>query len=462
MKGIFLVGAGPAGLFAARQIARAGFEAFLFNRDIKPGGLAEYGIYPLKEKMKGGLRKQFAQILEMPNVRYFGHIKVGSAYDVTIEELEGMRCAAIIFACGAQGTRKLGLVGEDAKGVYAAKDFVYHYNQLPPFASMDFSTGRRIAIVGMGNVAIEIARWLLDDSPERRPENVLVIARRGPLEIKFDERELEFVERHLSRKELSRELERVKERCARCRQDVSPEKVFEHHFLLLKDAGFASVLPRLSFRFLSSPTAIVPDSDGRIAKLVVAEDELVLKEDGSTAAIPTRERTEIEVDTLIFAIGDKHDAGLGLPMGPEGYATAPNPDRPGEPSFEVWDPDARRVIPGQYVAGWARHASTGLVGIARHDGEVCAGKVIEFVSHAPECGTLGEQEILARLEAKGLRPVTKADLKLLAYAEAREAQTRQLNSFKFADNDAMLKAIAEERERMRTSRMVEQSLVPAA
>ncbi len=458
MKGIFLVGAGPAGLFAARQIARAGYEALLFNRDIKPGGLAEYGIYPLKEKMKAGLRKQFAQVLELPNVRYFGHIQVGTAYDLTIEELDAMRPAAIIFTCGAQGTRKLGLPGEDAKGVYAAKEFVYHYNQLPPYASMDFSTGRSVAIVGMGDVAIEIARWLLDDSPGRRPEKVIVIARRGPLEIKFDEKELEVVERHLSRKELSSELERVKERCARCRQDVSPEKVFEHHFLLLEDSGFASIEPRLSFRFLSSPTAVVPDADGRITKLVVAENELVLKEDGSTAAIPTRERTAIEVDTLVFAIGDKNDAGVGLPMGPEGYATAPNPDRSGEPFFEVWDPDAGRVIPGRYVAGWARHASTGLVGIARHDGEMCAGKVIEFVSHVPECGTLGEQEILARLEAKGLRPVTKTDLELLAHAEAREAQTRQLNSFKFADNDAMFKAIAEERERIRASRIEKQLL----
>lgn len=457
MKGIFLVGAGPAGLFAARQIARAGYEALLFNRDIKPGGLAEYGIYPLKEKMKAGLRKQFAQVLAMPNVHYFGHIQIGSAYDVTIEELESMHPAATIFACGAQGTRKLGLSGEDAKGVYAAKDFVYHYNQLPPYASMDFSTGRRIAIVGVGNVAIDIARWLLEDSPGRRTEDVVVIARRGPLEIKFDEKEIEFVEQHISRKELLRELERVKERCARCGQDISPERVFEHRFRRLKDAGFASVSPRLTFRFLSSPTAILADANGRIARLVVAENELALKEDGSTAAIPTRDRSEIDVDTLIFAIGDKHDAGVGLPMGREGYATAPNLDHPGEPSFEVWNPGARFAMPGRYVAGWARNASTGLVGIARHDGEVCASKVIEFVSHAPECATLGEQEILALLKAKGLCPVTKADLELLAHAEAREAHARQLNSFRFADNEAMFKAIAEERVQME-----EQSLTPVA
>ncbi len=205
-----------------------------------------------------------------------------------------------------------------------------------------------------------------------------------------------------------------------------------------------------------------PDANGRIARLVIAENELVLKEDGSTAAVPTRERREIEVDTLIFAIGDKHDAGVGLPMGAEGYATAPNPDRPGEPSFEVWNPDARFVMPGRYVAGWARQASTGLVGIARHDGEVCADKVIEFVSRAPECSTLSEQEILTRLKTKGLRPVTKADLELLAHAEAQEAQARQLNAFRFAENEAMFSAIAKERARMSALSISDQSLTPAA
>ncbi len=459
MKGIFVVGAGPAGMFAARQIAQAGYEVFLFNRDIKPGGLAEYGIYPLKEKMKVGLRKQFTQVLAMPNVHYFGHVKVGAEYDVAIEELEAMRPAAIVFACGAQGTRKLGLPGEDAKGVYAAKDFVYHYNQLPPYASMDFSTGRRVAIIGMGNVAIDIARWLLEDSPNRQVENVLVIARRGPLEIKFDEKEIEFVERHMSRDELAAELERVKEKCARCNQDVSPENVFEHHFRHLKNADFASIPPRLSFRFLSSPTAILPDENGRIAWLEVAENELVLKDDGSTAAVPTRERVNIEVDTLIFAIGDKHDAKLGLPMGPEGYATEPDPGHPHEPHFEVWNPEARCIISGRYVVGWARKASTGLVGIARHDGELGAAKAIEFLKNAPDCDTFGEEKILSQLAAKGLRPVTKAGLALLAHAEEQMAQASHLSSFKFSDNDAMLKAI--DGERMRVHYAEEYHLAPS-
>ena len=444
MKGVFVVGAGPAGIFAARQIAQAGYEVFLFNRDIKPGGLAEYGIYPTKDKMKFGLRKQFAKVLEMPNVHYFGHVQVGKNYDVTIADLEAMRPAAMVFACGAQASGKLGLPGEDAKGVYAAKDFVYNYNRLPPYAEMDFSTGKRVAIIGMGNVAIDIAHWLLEDSPYRQLEDVVVLARRGPMEAKFDEKEIQYVDRHIARDALSAELERVKERCARCNQDVSPEKLFEEHFRRLKNPDFAFVPPRLTFRFLTSPTAILKDEQGRIAQIEVAENDLVLRDDGSTKAVATKERTIIEADALVFAIGDKQDPNIGLPMGPYGYAVEPDTGAPGKPHFQVWNPETDKPLAGRFVVGWARRASTGLVGIARHDGELGADEAIEFVKNAPESDTLNEQQILARLEKKGLRPVTKVDLELLGRAEQREAAARQVSAFKFADNDAMFKAIAEE------------------
>jgi len=78
MGTVFVIGAGPAGLFAAQKIALAGHEVVIFNRDVKPGGLAEYGIYPVKDKMKTGLRKQFAKVLGLPNVHYFGHVSVGA------------------------------------------------------------------------------------------------------------------------------------------------------------------------------------------------------------------------------------------------------------------------------------------------------------------------------------------------------------------------------------------------
>src|SRR6516225_2267788 len=121
-------------MFAAQKIAQGGHEVVIFNRDIKPGGLAEYGIYPTKDKMKIGLRKQFAKVLSLPNVHYAGHVAVSDESVLTIPELIDFSPAAMVFAVGAQGTKKLGLPGESARGVYAAKDFVYYYNQLPPFA----------------------------------------------------------------------------------------------------------------------------------------------------------------------------------------------------------------------------------------------------------------------------------------------------------------------------------------
>src|SRR6478672_7942625 len=103
MATVFVVGAGPAGMFAAQKLALAGHEVMIFNRDVKPGGLAEYGIYPVKDKMKVGLRKQFAKVLSLPNVHYFGHVPVSSQSAVSISDLQQFGPSAIVFAVGAQG-----------------------------------------------------------------------------------------------------------------------------------------------------------------------------------------------------------------------------------------------------------------------------------------------------------------------------------------------------------------------
>lgn len=251
MKTVFVVGAGPAGLFAAQKIAQGGHQTIIFNRDIKPGGLAEYGIYPTKDKMKIGLRKQFAKVLGLPNVHYFGHLAVNSHSTLSVAGLRDWAPSAIVFAVGAQGTKKLGLPGEDAKGVYAAKDFVYHYNLLPPFTSHDFSTGKRVAIVGMGNVMVDIARWLLLDAPVKTAEEVIVVARRGPFEAKFDQKEFNYIEQFLDRKAFDEELRRIQPQLAAVGQDNS--KLAGETFPILGKPVQESAGGRLRFRFLCSP-----------------------------------------------------------------------------------------------------------------------------------------------------------------------------------------------------------------
>jgi ferredoxin/flavodoxin---NADP+ reductase len=442
LKTVFVVGAGPAGLFAAQKIAQAGHNVIILNRDIKPGGLAEYGIYPTKDKMKFGLRKQFSKVLSLPNVHYLGHVSVGKDSALSIEELRALNPSAIVFAVGAQGTKKLGLAGSEARGVYSAKDFVYFYNLLPPFASQDFTCGRRIAVVGMGNVAVDIAHWLLVDDPCKRTEEVIIVARRGPFEAKFDKKEFAYIEMHLDHVAFREELRRIEPLLSAVGQDIAtlPDATFP----VLKKPATGTPNPRLLFRFLNSPQMIHTDPDGRIHRLTVTENILVQR-DGDVAAKATDKTFDLEVDTMIFAIGDVADPTLGLPYGKDSYVTHADPTDPARSAYEVFDPETGRVLEGIYVVGWARKASEGLVGIARHDAEVGAAHVLKFLEGVPDKDAVTADEIRRRVESKGIRTVTKADLEHLARAEEKQAQQRGGTWFKFADDDAMLRAIDTEK-----------------
>ena len=440
---VFVIGAGPAGLFATRKIAAAGHRVVVFNRDIKPGGLAEYGIYPQKFHMKAGLRKQFAKTLGMPNVQYFGNVPVSSAGALSLGELQQWNPAAMVFAVGAQGTKKLGLPGEEAKGVYSAKDYVYYYNQLPPFASRDFSSGRRVAIIGMGNVMVDIARWLLQDMPGQKPEEVTVIARRGPFEVKFDEKEFDHIEMHLDRATLRAELDRIEARIRACDQDIT--KVPESTFPWLNKPVSGPVQGRLSFRLLTSPIAIKVDAQGRICKLTVVENLLVPKGD-TTAAKATDQTTDLEYDTMIFAIGDVVDPALGLPYEKGGYLTNPDATDPDRAAYEVFDPQTGKVLEGCYVVGWARKASEGLVGKAKYDAEQGANPVLQYLAGAAPRTAATPEEIRRELKRKGLRVVTKEDVNLLVRAEEAQAKARNLPALKFSTNEEMLAAMEKERQ----------------
>lgn len=439
MATVFVIGAGPAGLFAAQKIAQAGHEVVIFNRDIKPGGLAEYGIYPLKDKMKTGLRKQFAKVFSLPNVHYFGHVAVGGGSAITLETLRKFHPAAMVFAVGAQGTKKLGMPGEEASGVYSAKDYVYHYNVLPPFAGQDFSIGKRVAIIGMGNVMVDIARWLMLDCSHAKPEEIIVVARRGPFEAKFDDKEFAHIHMHLDRKAFAQELERVKDRVAAIGQDIS--KVAEQTFpALVKYPDQPTISPRLTFRFLSTPTAIHPGPDGRIARLTV-DDNMLVSKDEKISAKPTGTSEDLNVDTLIFAIGDKHDPAVGLPCGKWGYVTNPDAARPCAP-YEVFDPETGKLWEGVYVVGWARNASEGLVGIARHDGETGAAHVLDYLAGKQSPPSAPVSEIAELFKRNHVTYVPKTDLPFLYTAEENEAKARGLSWFKFSDDTEMLAAIA--------------------
>src|SRR5205807_2069346 len=161
----------------------------------------------------------------------------------------------------------------------------------------------------------------------------------------------------------------------------------------------------------------------------------------------TEKTADLDVDTMIFAIGDVADASVGLPYGQDSYLINPDTADPHRAAYEVFDDQNSCAMEGIYVVGWARKASEGLVGIARHDAEVGAAHVLKFLESVPDKQAAPVDEIKRRIEARGIRTVDKADLEHLAKAEEEQARVKNMLWFKFSDDDAMLAAIDTQKEK---------------
>ncbi len=437
---VAVVGAGPAGLYAAETLAEAGVEVLLLNRDIKPGGLAEYGIFRDKHKMKEGLRRQFREILAAPNIHYYGNVVVGQQDDLTLDDLRSLGCQAILVTVGAQGTKWLGLPGEDLRGVYHAKDIVFHYNGLPPFSQEHYYIGQHVAIVGVGNVMMDIAHWLIRDV---KVAEVVAVARRGPAEVKFTKKEILPVICHINHDVLDAEIARVTPAMLAVGQDPAAARQF---ILGAADKGIPPTSrTRFRFEFLASPSRMLGDSTGTVCGLEV-EDTKLVPANGDTKARGLGTKRVIEADTVIFCIGDRVDESFGLPVEWSEFVKNPAPRFPMEGnSYEAFDPAAGQPIEDVFVAGWSRKASDGLVGIARKDGTLGAHAVLQYLAGRP---SLLADEVDGRLHAAQARlgllgkpVVDKAGWQRLEAAEQAEAARLGLEAFKFDSNEAMLAVI---------------------
>jgi ferredoxin/flavodoxin---NADP+ reductase len=431
-----VVGAGPAGLFATRALAAAGCRVLLLNRDIKPGGLAEYGIFLDKYKMKGGLRRQFQKILSDPRVRYLGHVTLGARGALTLDDLRGAGFDALVFAIGAQGTKYLGVEGERLPGVYHAKDLVYHYNRLPPFAEQSFPLGRRVAVVGVGNVMVDIANYCIH---YRDTDEVIAVARRGPFEKAYDDREFEDIEDAFDRQAYRDEIERIRPRLAAAAQEAD-ELLRE---LAARPEPHPPARTRLRFRFLASPRRVIAE-DGRVVALEVEETRLERRGE-RVSAVGTGEVTRIPCDSVVFAVGDRVDEDAGLPYKDGMYVTVPGAEANPPAAYQVRDPATGGAMPGVFVVGWARRASDGVVGRARLDAETGIKHVLASLAEREPRPAAEAEAVEARLvdllRARGARPVTYAEVAKIEDAERARAAAAKVEELKFASDREMLEVI---------------------
>lgn len=431
---IAIIGAGPAGLFAAEALASKGYGVALFNRDIKPGGLAEYGIFPDKHKLKDGLRTQFKNILGSERIEYYGNIRLGVKECIHLSTLFTWGFQAVLVTCGAQGIKSLQLPGETLEGVIHAKDLVYHYNRLPPFASKPYHFGKKIAIVGAGNVMADIAHYLLNYT---QTEEISVVIRRGPGEVKFDKKEMEPIISYLDIEAFESEMLRVSTEMAKVGQD--PAGARGNILAALPKAHPATRKATLSFQFLASPKQVIGEK--RVEALEIEHNELALK-DGEVTAKGTGKFSRIQVDNVIFAIGDRVQEELGLPVNRNELfiSNIPAFAIEGE-SYELQDPSTGQNLPGVFVAGWSRKPSSGLVGTARKDGVNAAKAVDLFLVNNSVHQGVARIDLENRLKKTGCVVVKKEHLPILENEERLQAEKKHLEEFKFDTNEKMLAVI---------------------
>jgi ferredoxin/flavodoxin---NADP+ reductase len=434
---ILLIGAGPAGMAVANTLAKVGHEVIILNRDIKFGGLAEYGIFPAKLKLRGGLKKQYWEMLERPNVHYFGNVSVGNGKDLTVNEVKNFGVSAVVFSIGAQGTKAIGVEGDSAKGVFHAKDVVYHFNRLPGFGDRPFEMGKHVAIIGAGDVMVDISHWLVR---YKKVERVTAIVRRGPAERKYNPKEIRAVCANMDIEGITKEVARIKDRLAAVGQN--PKEV-----LTSLTGEFTKCEPIVSdtktgFKLLASPKRILVDGKNRVCGLEMEDNKLEPKGD-DTVAVGLKQYYEFLCDSVIFAVGDKVDETVGLPYKSGMFVTNPNKTGhdPDDALFQAYDETTGKILDGVFLAGWARKASEGLVGIAKRDGDWCAEVVNRYLATKQPGDHI--KVVLDKLKTilndRKSHPVDVKGLRALEAAEkAHKDASDCIGEFKYASNQEMI------------------------
>ena len=439
---IIVAGAGPAGMAVASSLAKAGHEIVILNRDIKFGGLAEYGIFPAKLKLRGGLKKQYWELLERPNVHYFGNVSIGNGKDLTVEEIQNLGASAVVFSIGAQGTKAIGVEGDSAKGVFHAKDVVYHFNRLPGFGDRPFEMGQHVAVIGAGDVMVDIAHWLVR---YKKVERVTAIVRRGPVERKYNPKEIRMVCANMDVDGIANEVARIKDRLAAVGQNADEVlKGLTDEFTKCEPTVSET---KMGFKFLASPKRILVDENNRVRGLEMEDNKLDPKGE-DTVAVGLKQYYEFPCDSVVFAVGDKVDETVGLPYKSGLFVTNPNKtgNDPDDALFQAYDETAGKIMDGVFLAGWARKASEGLVGIAKRDGDWCAEVVSKYLSTKTSDSqsdikvVLGE--LAATLTAHKSHPVDLAGLRTLEASEKSHWSEKEcIGEFKFTSNQEMIELI---------------------
>ncbi len=448
---VAIIGAGPSGFYTAAALAARKDIAVsidLIDRLPTPYGLVRYGVAPDHPKIKDVVRV-FEKLALDPRLRYLGNVEYGR--DLRLADLR-RHYDQIVFSVGGQSDRRLGIPGEDAENSLSSTAFVAWYSCHPDFLELPVVLdGSAAAVVGIGNVAIDVARILVRDPDELAktdisddslaalraggPRDVYLLARRGPVQAKCSPAELKEMG-HLAGVDLivdPAELELDEASAAELAGDREAQKNFEL-LRALAERGPTGAPRRIHLRFLVSPAEVIAQ-DGRVCGLRVEKNRLVPGRSGLSAQ-GTGEFETLPVGLVVRAVGYR---SLPLPEMPFDDRGGIIPNAGGR----VLDPTSAAAIPALYVAGWVKRGPTGLIGSNKPDGLETAEAMLADLPLTQPAKEPERTALDATLAERGTRVVDFAAWQRLDRLEVERGKPHGRPRVKFGAVAEMLAALAE-------------------
>jgi ferredoxin--NADP+ reductase len=437
---VAIIGSGPAGFYAAEALLKrpdVRVDVDLFDRLPTPYGLVRGGVAPDHQKIKS-VAKVFAGTAARPTFRFLGNVRLGR--DLSVEDLR-RHYHQIVYATGNEADRRLGIPGEGIARCTPATVFVGWYNGHPDYraAQIDLSVPRA-AVVGNGNVAVDVARVLLRSRAElertdiathalealraSRVREVFLLGRRGPAQAAFTPAELE---------ELG-EMEGVDAVVDPRDLEVEETPGSAANLALLREFAARPQRPgtrKVHLRFLVSPTRVAEGADGGVTALELERNRLVRAADGKLVAEGTGEREILPVGLVLPAVGYAADRIPGVPFDEKARTIANEDGR-------VVDPATRARLPNEYVVGWARSGPQGLIGMHKRASAEVVEKMVADATGVEARELPPREAVDDLLRSRGVSPVSFDDWRRLDDVEVARGARRGAPRDKITDVESML------------------------
>ncbi len=454
---IAIIGSGPSGFYAADALLKQtdlNVQVDMYDRLPTPYGLVRGGVAPDHPKIKT-VTKVYDRTADDPRFRFYGNVELGR--DITHDELLNFY-HQIIYATGAQTDRKMGIPGEDLVGSYPATEFVGWYNAHPDYRDLTFDLSQeRVAVVGNGNVAMDVIRILASTYEElaatdiadyalealrnSKVKEIYVLGRRGPAQAAYTNPELKELGELAGVDVIVAPADAAVDPLSAADMERNPDRIAEKNVELLQE--FSNTPPsgkprKIIMRFLVSPIEIIGTDHVEAVKIV--KNELVMADDGTVRPRAT-DKTEILPVGLIFrSIGYR---GVKLP----GVAFD---DRNGvitNIEGRVIDTHSQLPQTGEYVVGWIKRGPSGIIGTNKPDSVATVNGMLadakEGLVNPATQPTRAAVE--AFVEARQPDVVSFPDWRLLDQAEVARGAAVGRPRIKFSRIPDMIAAIKEKK-----------------